>query len=65
MDSKGPEIWAQAASPDSTGSRLRFTAKGLPGTVTQTVTKDRAVFILSFFMKVLFSGVEFKEVLIS
>jgi hypothetical protein len=48
MDFTGPEIWAQAASPDSTGSRLRFTAKGLPGTVTQTVTKDRAVFILSF-----------------
>jgi hypothetical protein len=31
--------------PDSTDSRLCFTAKGLPGTVTQTVTKDRAVFI--------------------
>ena len=65
MDSKGLEIWAQSASPDSTDSRFRFTAKGLPGTVIQTVTKDRAVFILSFFMKVLFSGVEFKEVLIS
>ena len=48
MDSKGPEIWAQSASPDSTDSRFRFTAKGLPGTVIQTVTKDRAVFILSF-----------------
>ena len=49
MDSKGPEIWAQAVSPDSTDSRLRFTAKGLPGTVTQAVTKDRAVFISPFF----------------
>jgi hypothetical protein len=65
MDSKGPEIWAQSVSPAATDSRLRFTAKGLPSTVIQTVTKDRAVFILSFFMKVLFSGVEFKEVLIS
>ena len=35
--------------PDSTDSRLRFTAKGLPGTVTQAVTKDRAVFIPPFF----------------
>jgi hypothetical protein len=49
MDFTGPEIWAQAASPDSTDSRLRFTAKGLPSTVIQTVTKDRAVFILPFF----------------
>ncbi len=55
MDSKGPEIRAQAESPASTDSRIRFTAKGLPGTVIQTVTKDR----------VLFSGAEFKEVLIS
>lgn len=49
MDSKGPEIWAQAVSPAATDSRLRFTAKGLPGTVTQAVTKDRAVFISPFF----------------
>ena len=49
MTSTGPEIRAQAESPDSTDSRLRFTAKGLPGTVTQAVTKDRAVFISPFF----------------
>ena len=49
MDFTGPEIWAQAVSPAATDSRLRFTAKGLPGTVTQTVTKDRTVFISSFY----------------
>jgi hypothetical protein len=56
MDSTGPEIWAQAASPDSTASRLNFTASGLRGTVTQTVTKDRELFISCLHQRVLPSG---------
>jgi hypothetical protein len=45
----GPEIWAQAASPDSTARRLSFAARARRGTLTQTVTKDRDDFTTKRF----------------
>ena len=65
MDSKGPEIWAQAVKSRRHGQSAPFHGQRSAGHGHPDGDEGSGGLQFAFFLRVLFSGAEFKEVLIS